>query len=293
MLRGPRCLRPALIAAVACALTGTLCFPSGSAELDFSKMEVFSDQIPAGDIEFEMIPIPKGEIEIEDPKNPGSRITVEVGPFWISKIEVTWEMFDPWMDFNDRAFRLDLPPDPDGITGPTPPYVPPDQGWGHEGYPAITMSYYSAGEFCRWISRELKKEYRLPTEAEWEYVCRAGTETCNPYGNELGGHAWYADNADGRTHYVGAKEPNAWGVCDMLGNAAEWCMGLDGNPVICGGYYATEAKEFANGAKVRQTKEMKKEWLKTDPQIPQSFYWLAPPTFHGFRLLCEGEWESE
>jgi formylglycine-generating enzyme required for sulfatase activity len=258
-----------------------------AAELKFEDMRVFTDQVPHSEYEFEMVPIPKGTIEIEDPENPGTMKKVEVGPFWICKTEVTWEMFDPWMELEERAFMLDLPPDPDGITGPTPPYVPPDQGWGHAGYPALTMSHYSASEFCRWISREREEKYRLPTEAEWEWACRAGAEDCNPYGNEIGDHAWYADNAGGKTHFVGTKKPNAWGVHDMLGNAIEWCNGIDGMPAVCGGYYATEAKDFASAAKIRQTKEMKKEWLKTDPQIPQSFYWLAPPTFHGFRFICE------
>lgn len=250
----------------------------------FEEMKLFTDRVPESEYDFEMVPIPKGSVDIDDPANPGQKRTVEVGPFWIGKTEVTWEMFDPWMNLEERAFMLDLPPDPDGITGPSPPYVPPDQGWGHEGYAALTLSHKSATDFCRWISRELKKKYRLPTEAEWEYVCRAGAESVD----SLDDYAWHGGNAEEKTHPVASKQPNTWGVHDMLGNAGEWCDGLDGVPVLAGGWYATPPAELSCSAKVRETKEMKRKWLDKDPQVPQSVFWLAGPTFHGFRLLCEG-----
>src|SRR3990172_1169024 len=196
-------------------------------EFKFEEMKAFTDRVPESEYDFEMIPIPKGTLEMDDPQNPGQKKTVEVGPFWIGKTEVTWEMFDPWMNLEERAFMLDLPADPDGITGPSPPYVPPDQGWGHEGYAALTLSHFSATGFCRWISRELKKKYRLPTEAEWEYVCRTGAESVS----SLDDYGFHGGNSEAKTHPVATKKPNAWGVYDMLGNAGEWCEGLDGLPV--------------------------------------------------------------
>lgn len=254
------------------------------AELKVEEMKPFTDRVPETEYDFEMIPVPKGTLEIDDPENPGQKKTIEVGPFWIGKTEVTWDMFDSWMDLEERAFMLDLPADPDGITGPSPPYVPPDQGWGHEGYAALTMSHHSASEFCRWIARELNKKYRLPTETEWEYACHAGAESPS----NLNDYAWHGENSEEKAHPVASKQPNPWGVYDMLGNAAEWCDGLDGLPVLAGGWFATPPEELSCSTKVRETKVKKKEWLDKDPQVPQSIYWLAGPTFHGFRLVCEG-----
>ncbi len=91
--------------------------------------------------------------------------------------------------------------------------------------PVVLVSWVDAVAFCQWLSARERRHYRLPTRVEWEYVCRAGG--AGPLGSsagsdDMGKYAWFSDNADSRTHPVGTREPNAWGIYDMHGNAAEW-----------------------------------------------------------------------
>lgn len=107
------------------------------------------------------------------------------------------------------------------------------------------MSWDDAVEFCRRLSEAEGRSYRLPTEAEWEYTCRAGTQTRFCFGDDdkdLGEYAWFRDNAEQRTHPVGQKKPNAWGLYDMHGNGWEWCQDRHD-----GAYYATAPVEDPHG----------------------------------------------
>ena len=98
-------------------------------------------------------------------------------------------------------------------------------------HPVENVSHDDAVEFCRRLSempdeKAAGRRYRVPTEAEWEYACRAGSNTAFSFGNEagdLGSHAWYEANSNGMTHAVGGKKPNAFGLYDMHGNVLEWC----------------------------------------------------------------------
>jgi formylglycine-generating enzyme required for sulfatase activity len=92
--------------------------------------------------------------------------------------------------------------------------------------PVENVSWDDAQAFCKKLSRITGKTYRLPTEAEWEYACRAGTTTRFYFGddaNQLGDYAWYDGNSQQTIHPVGQKKPNAWGLHDMIGNVWEWC----------------------------------------------------------------------
>ncbi|MFN0133477.1 MAG: formylglycine-generating enzyme family protein [Phycisphaerales bacterium] len=231
----------------------------------------FWQDIPAAAFKFEMLPVPG------DAANG-------IATFWISKTEITWEAFDTFV------FRLDeegtaLPPLTDAVTRPSKPYLPPDRGFGHEGYAAICLSHKNAAAFCVWLSERSGRAYRLATEAEWEHAARAGATTAFPFGDSaeaLGDYAWFAGNAGNTPHPVGTKKANAWGICDMLGNVREWVDGSDGKPVTKGGSFNDSAEELKPSARV----PLKREWNASDPQVPKSQWWLSDGSTVGFRVVC-------
>ena len=88
--------------------------------------------------------------------------------------------------------------------------------------PVVVVSWNDAMAFCRWLSAQTGRSVRLPTEAQWEYAARAGGQEDSP--SRLDEAAWYEGNASDCAHPVGTKRPNPWGLCDMQGNAWEWCL---------------------------------------------------------------------
>jgi len=235
----------------------------------------YAQEIPVAAYKIDMLPIPG---------SPDGKIK----PFYMSRTELGWEAFDVYI------YKLDEeagkgPKKPDAVSRPTKPYLPPDRGFGHEGFAAISMSYKNADEFCKWLSVQTGKAYRLATEAEWEHAARAGapaekpTEGIMPGGAKLEECAWFDANADDSPHPVGKKKPNAWGLCDMLGNVAEWVAGADGKPVTKGGCYQDEAAQLTLTARQPQASS----WNSSDPQVPKSKWWLSDGPFVGFRIVCE------
>jgi len=235
-------------------------------------------------------------------EKPGRQM--QVSPFSIGVYEITHDQFDIFFKDEETSQGSKA----DAITRPTPQYIDLSWNMGKEGgYPANSMSVDAALMFCRWLYQKTGKFFRLPTEAEWEFACRAGTNTEYFFGNspeKLGQYAWYRLNSNEKYQKVGLKKPNPWGLYDMLGNVAEWTMDqydpeyfkkAANNekdrivlPVsryprsIRGGSYLDEAKKLRSSS--RQFSET--SWNKRDPQLPKSRWWLTDGMFVGFRIVC-------
>lgn len=227
----------------------------------------YTENIAGTLVKFDMIGIPAGQVAA------GTQ-SVQVKALWIAKTETTWDAYDVF------TYRLDEPrgvdAGDDAISRPSNPYGSVDWGYGHKGYPVINESYYGAEQYCKWLSMKTGHAYRLPTEAEWEYACLAGAP--EPDEKSLDKYAWFRQE---KTQPVGQKLPNARGIYDMLGNVAEWCAGLDGKPVVCGGSFEDSAKLVKAGARRRQDDS----WQANDPQEPKSKWWLSDGQFVGFRIV--------
>jgi formylglycine-generating enzyme required for sulfatase activity len=239
--------------------------------------EQFTETLDGTTVSFVMKPVPAGRFALQDGSGVGGG-QAGIGPFWISETEVTWDAYDVYL-FGPDEQEAAGDAGPDAVTRPSKPYISVDRGFGHAGYPAISMSYLGALSFCEWLSRRTGRRYRLPTQREWRYVCRLGAVD----GASADEHAWYRSNADFRTHPVATRAPDALGLYDLWGNASEWCTGPDGSPVTLGGSYRDPAGGIGCGARVLPSDA----WNESDPQVPKSVWWLADAGFVGFRVVCE------
>jgi formylglycine-generating enzyme required for sulfatase activity len=290
-----------------------------------ASMKPYVETTPGTDIKFEMIPIPGGAFDMGSPasedkrgEDEGPQHPVQIAPFWMGKYEVTWEEYDPFafsLDLKKKTREnVDLTKQPesekksDAVTRPTPPYADETFGFGRNGQPAICITHHAAMEYCRWLSAKTGKIYRLPTEAEWEYACRAGTKTAYSWGDDpaqLEEYAWDVNNAEKPMH-VGKKKPNAWGLFDMHGNVAEWCLDhyaadayrtFPRDKPALGPVILPDAREYPYVARggswdddpenLRSAKRRSSnpEWSVQDPQRPQSIWWHTDATFVGFRIV--------
>ncbi len=213
-----------------------------SVPLGDGYMVPYKQQIPGSAVTFEMLPIPAGEFvqgsEKQDaPADETPPVKVKVPPFWMGKCEVTWAEYKLFMQlcsvfekFEEQGIReVSKDNQIDAVTAPSKLYDPSFtfQAGEDPRQPAVSMSQFAAKQYTKWLSLLTGEFYRLPTESEWEYACRAGSQSAYFFGDDdsqLEKYAWFEDNADYETHFVGQKLPNAWGLHDVLGNASEWVV---------------------------------------------------------------------
>ena len=280
----------------------------------------YNQKIIGNNYNLEMIPINGGDFLMGSPSNEKNRMAdegpvhrVRLEPFWMAKYETTWDLYHLFMNRNidenqpDFNSQNEVNIEVDGVSGATTPYVEMSFGMGTDGYPAISMTQLAAKKFCKWLSAMTGNFYRLPTEAEWEYACRAGTNSAFSFGDDLSlldDYAWFKNNSDESYHKVGLKKPNPWGLFDMHGNISEWTLDmhdvrayqkysgtLADNPyekptklyprVVRGGSWMNS--DFKLRSASRQVSS--KQWKKQDPQIPRSIWWHTDAQFVGFRII--------
>jgi formylglycine-generating enzyme required for sulfatase activity len=323
-----------------------------SVKVDGGYMVPYIEKIPGTDVTFEMIPIPGGEFlmgsSADEPNranDEGPQVRVKVEPFWIGKCEVTWGEYRSFMAMYD-AFKkmqriaansaegagstadkdlrliqmhawndkLETDWNVDAVTSPTPLYDSSfTYGVGDQpNQPAVTITAYAARQYTKWLSGILGNNYRLPTEAEWEYAARAGTTTPWSFGSnakELEKYAWIESNGNNQTHAVGSKLPNPWGLYDMHGNVAEWTLDqyfpdtygkLGPGPIDAKAAVRWPTKLFprvirggswleppAMSRSAARHKSEDREWKLSDPNIPLSPWWFTeePATAVGMRIV--------
>jgi formylglycine-generating enzyme required for sulfatase activity len=238
---------------------------------------------------------------------------VKIDPFWMEQCEITWNEFEAFMyPEEERKYRDTLKTEAyidkvsDAVSRPTKPYVEMSFGMGKDGYPAISMTQHAARKYCQWLSAKTGQFYRLPTEAEWEYACRAGTTTAYSWGDDPAkakDYAWFEKDSDYKYQKVGKKLPNPWGLYDMHGNVAEWVLdqysptydtlkAVTGeNPYVLsttpyphsvrGGSWDDPITALRSAAR----KHSDKNWKQQDPQLPKSIWYLTDAQFLGFRIV--------
>jgi formylglycine-generating enzyme required for sulfatase activity len=293
---------------------------ANSAAGNEAEMKSYSELIEHSPAKIELLPIKGGKFMMGSPAteanrrdDEGPQHEVTVAPFWMSKYEITWNAYEVWMSDTDilrRSVFSTKPNKRDEISAtfqlsqPTEPYTDMSFGMGKRGYPAICMTQHAARVFCKWLSAKTGRYYRLPTEAEWEYACRAGSTTAYHFGDDaaaLDDYAWHKGNTSEKYKKVGQKKPNAWGLYDMHGNVAEWVLDqhvTDGykqheptNPlvvptelyprVVRGGSFQNTPDLLRSAVRVGSSEE----WKEQDPQEPVSIWYHTDALGVGFRIV--------
>lgn len=301
----------------------------------------FTEYIPGTSVSFKMIAVPGGSFSMGSPDNEPLRKAdegpvhdVELSGFFMAEIETSWEEYLAFYSqtaaegrsTDTEGLRMKEGNITDAISGATPPYGQPDQGWGLGKRPAISFSFHAAETYCRWLSQVTGKTYRLPTEAEWEYACRGGNS--EPYffpgdpkkfertgllsrflKNDtavINSFVIYSGNSPTKTQLPGKVRANPFGLKNMSGNVAEFCSDWysdnsysqykdrvikDPEGPSSGTEHVIRGGSFQSTAgEVRSAARDHSRtaaWLRTDPQMPKSIWWYSDCFNVGFRVVCE------
>lgn len=299
-----------------------------------TTFESFSEKIPGTSVSFDMIAIPGGEFIMGSSKkepfhkpDESPMHKVKVSRFFMAKIEVSWDEYLEFFKATSSQGRKEAEENEnvDAISGPTPPWGAPDQGWGKGARPAITMTWKSANTYCQWLSKVTGKKYRLPTEAEWEYAARGGTQTPyffkgspRDYTSEgffkklfgadttmINSYVAYKVNSSAQTFDPASVKANPFGLKNMLGNVYEFCSdyysptayaaykkgAIDPKGPKKGKEHVIRGGSFKSDARdlrcAARDFTKTQAWLVTDPQMPKSVWWYSDCIDIGFRVVCE------
>ena len=226
-----------------------------------------------GDVKIELVPIPAGSFPMGDEKGdaeekPVHKVTIGK-PFYLGKFEVTQEQWDAVMGGNPSHFK-------------------------GKKNPVERVSWEACQEFIKKLNAKFADTgatFSLPTEAQWEYACRACTSSRYGFGDEeanLSEYGWFEGNAGGKTHPVGEKKPNAWGLYDMHGNVWEWCADwYDGD------YYRESPANDPTGPTAVSSRILRGgSWGDPAPYCRSAYRYCLPPWFcvysYGLRVACVG-----
>ncbi|MEY2408536.1 MAG: hypothetical protein QOF48_1206 [Verrucomicrobiota bacterium] len=285
-----------------------------------AEMKGYTNSIPGTPVTYGMVPIPAGEFVLGSPPSEkgrkadeGPQVKLKIPAFWMGTCEVTWNEYDLFMYTDqEKAMTLEtnnpyLDKVSDAVSRPTKPYAEMSFNMGKGEHPAISMTQHSANKYCEWLSAKTGHFYRLPTEAEWEYACRAGTTTAYFFGDdpaEMSKYAWFGKNSEFQYQKAGRKLPNPWGLHDMYGNVTEWCLdqykpgsyakfpGGAVNPwvpsttsyphVVRGGHWDDDDMAMLRSAARRHSDP---SWKQQDPQLPKSIWYHTDAQWLGFRIV--------
>jgi len=291
-------------------------FLLSSPGLMFAQEETFQLKLPGTNHSLDMVFIKGGVFTMGSPshekghqQDESPQKLIEVESFWMASTELTWNLYQHFIDRDIDKSNLEkkdkelMSLDIDAISGATTPYVDMSFGMGTEDFPAIGMTQKAAVQFTKWLSAMTGRFYRLPTEAEWEYACRAGTQTAYSHGDsplDLDQYAWFKDNSQGKYQKVGQLKPNSWGLYDMHGNVAEWTLDQYEPGIykklnkiqwnrpnktypksVRGGSWMDDGIHLRAAARMGSNPE----WKKRDPQLPKSEWWHTDAPFVGFRIV--------